>query len=58
MTTKPQLQKILKGILHTKVKANVTMKGWKVLNLMRRTDKHSESSIELATPTQILNQNT
>jgi hypothetical protein len=45
MTTKPPLQKILKGILHTEDK-NKTMKGQKVLNLMRRTNKYSESSIE------------
>jgi hypothetical protein len=35
---------------------NITMKGWEVLNLMRRTDKCSESSIELAAHTQILKQ--
>jgi hypothetical protein len=27
VTTKPPLQKILQGILHTKVKPNITMKG-------------------------------
>jgi hypothetical protein len=45
--TKLPLQKILKGILHTqKPKTNITTRGWEVLNLMRRTDKHPESSIK------------
>jgi hypothetical protein len=35
MTTKPPLQKILKGILHTEVKRNITRKGRELLNLMR-----------------------
>jgi hypothetical protein len=39
MTTKLPMQKILKGILHTqKMKTNITMKGWEILNLKRRTD--------------------
>jgi hypothetical protein len=38
------------------MKTNITMKRWKVLNLMRRTDKHSESTIESAAHTQILKQ--
>jgi hypothetical protein len=38
-----------------KTKTNITMKGWKVLNLLR-TDKYSESSTELAAHTQILKQ--
>jgi hypothetical protein len=55
MTTKPPFQKILKGNLHTqKTKTNITMKGWEELKLIRRTDKYSESSIELAAYTQIL----
>jgi hypothetical protein len=56
MTTKPPLQKILKGILYKKMKTNITMKGQKVLNLIRRKDKHSESSIESAAYTQVLKQ--
>jgi hypothetical protein len=32
------------------------MKGWEVLNLMRRTSKYSESSIELVAHTQTLKQ--
>jgi hypothetical protein len=45
MNNKPPLQKILEGILHWKesftqrVKTNITMKGWEILNLKRRTDK-------------------
>jgi hypothetical protein len=54
MTTKPPLQKILKGMQN--MKTNIIMKGQEVLNLMRRTDKHSESSIESVVHTQILKQ--
>jgi hypothetical protein len=46
MLTKPPLQKILKGILHTEDENKQNHKGQEVLNLIRRTDKHSESSIE------------
>jgi hypothetical protein len=47
MTTRPPLQKILQEILHTEDKnKKKTMKGWEVLNLRRRKDKYSESSIE------------
>jgi hypothetical protein len=44
MTTKPPLQKILQGILHPKMKKKkkITIRGWEVLNLMRRTEKSSE----------------
>jgi hypothetical protein len=38
------------------MKTNITMKEWKILNLKRRTDTYSESSIELAAHTQILKQ--
>jgi hypothetical protein len=38
------------------MKTNITMKVLEVLNLMRRTDKHSESSIESTAHTQILKQ--
>jgi hypothetical protein len=47
MTTKPPLQNM---------KTDITMKVYEVLNLMRRTDKHSECSIESAAHTQILKQ--
>jgi hypothetical protein len=56
MTTKPPLQKVLKGILHTEDEINMTMKGQQVLNLMRRTEKHSESSTESAVHTHMINQ--
>jgi hypothetical protein len=36
------------------MKVNITTKGWEILNLMRKTDKYSEGSIELAAHTQIL----
>jgi hypothetical protein len=41
MTTKPPLQKILKGILHTadKKKKNIIMKGWEILYFKGKTDK-------------------
>jgi hypothetical protein len=41
MTTKPPLQKILQGILHTdkKMKANKTLRGWEVPNHGKRKDK-------------------
>jgi hypothetical protein len=38
------------------MKTNITMKGQEVLNLMRRTGKDSDSSIESAAHTQILKQ--
>jgi hypothetical protein len=38
MTTKPPLQKILQGILHT-MKANKTMKGQAIPNHRRRKGK-------------------
>jgi hypothetical protein len=56
MTTKPLLQKILKGILYTEDKNRQTMKGWEGLTFRRKTDKHSESSIQLAAHMQILKQ--
>jgi hypothetical protein len=33
------------------MKKNTTMKEWEILNLKRKTDKKSESSIELAAQT-------
>jgi hypothetical protein len=53
MTTKLPLQRILIEILH---REDESTEGWEVLNLMRRTDKHSQSSIELAAHTEILKQ--
>jgi hypothetical protein len=38
MTTKPPLQKILKGILYSKDENKQTMKGWELLNLRRKAD--------------------
>jgi hypothetical protein len=38
------------------METNITTKGQEVLNLMRRTDKHSESSIESAAHPHILKQ--
>jgi hypothetical protein len=38
MTTKPALQKILKEILQ-KMKINIAMKRWELLNLKKRADK-------------------
>jgi hypothetical protein len=38
------------------MKTNITMKGQELLNLKKRTDKHSESSTELAVNIQILKQ--
>jgi hypothetical protein len=56
VTAIPPLQKALKGILPQKWKTNITTKGWEVLNLMRETNKYSESRIELAAHIQILKQ--
>jgi hypothetical protein len=56
MTTNPPLQKTLKGILHREDENKLNHKRTGSLNLMRRTDKHSDSSIELAARTQILKQ--
>jgi hypothetical protein len=36
------------------MKTNITMKGKEVLNFRRKTDKYSESSIDLASHTQII----
>jgi hypothetical protein len=57
VTTKPQLEKILKGILHTedKNKHNHERMG-NIKPQERRTDKYSESSIELAAHTEISKQ--
>jgi hypothetical protein len=39
MNTKPQLQEILRGILHTEYENKHNHKRMEVLNLMRRRDK-------------------
>jgi hypothetical protein len=54
--TKPPLQNILQGILHTKMKANKTMKGQTVPNHRRRNDKKVESNIDSAAHNQTLKQ--
>jgi hypothetical protein len=56
MTTKPPLQKILQGILHTKMKANKTMREQAVPNHRRRKDKELESSTDSAAHNQIFKQ--
>jgi hypothetical protein len=38
MITKPPLQKILKGILHTEDETNITLKRRELSNLKRRED--------------------
>jgi hypothetical protein len=48
MTTKPSLQKILQGILHTENKGTKTMKGQAVPNHRRRKDKKVKSNIDSA----------
>jgi hypothetical protein len=40
------------------MKTNITTKDWEVLNLMRRTDKYSENSIELTHALKLLNNKT
>jgi hypothetical protein len=53
-TTKPPLQKILQGILHTEDKSKQTMRGQAVPNHKRRKDKESANSIDSAAHNQIL----
>jgi hypothetical protein len=55
MTTKPTLQKILQGILHTEDESKQTTTRWEVSN-HRRKDKQSESSIDLTGYIQTLKQ--
>jgi hypothetical protein len=55
MATKPPLQKILQGILHTeKVKPNITMKGQAVPNYRKRKSKKVENNMDLSTHNQTL----
>jgi hypothetical protein len=56
MTTKPLLQKILQGILHTENKANKNTKGQAIPNHRRRKGKKGKSNIHSATHNQTLNQ--
>jgi hypothetical protein len=49
MTTKLPLKKILKA-----KKKNITTKRQEILNLKKRADKNSESSIDLAAHTKII----
>jgi hypothetical protein len=39
MTTKPPVQKILQGILHSEDESKKTMREWEVSNHKRRNDK-------------------
>jgi hypothetical protein len=59
MTTKPPLQKILQGILHTDnqiMKANKAMKGQAIPKHRRRKGKKVNSNIISVTRNQTLNQ--
>jgi hypothetical protein len=55
MTTKPPLQKILQGILHTD-NENKTMTEQEAPNHRRRKDKKEESNIDSAAHNQTLKQ--
>jgi hypothetical protein len=55
MTTKPPLQKILQGILHTD-NENKTMTEQEAPNQRRRKDKKEESNIDSAAHNQTLKQ--
>jgi hypothetical protein len=56
MTTNPPLEKILKGILHTEDENKHNLERVELLNLKRRANKQSESSIELVAHTQTITQ--
>jgi hypothetical protein len=56
MTTKPPLQKILQGILHTESETNITMKGQAAPYYRKRKSKKVESNISLATHNQTFKQ--
>jgi hypothetical protein len=56
MTTKPRLQKILQGILHTENESKKNTRGQSVPNHRRRKNKESESSIDSAAHSQTLKQ--
>jgi hypothetical protein len=56
MTTKPRLQKILQGILHTENESKNTMKVQTVPNHRKRKGKKVESNIDSAAHNQTLKQ--
>jgi hypothetical protein len=56
MTTKPPLQKILQGILHTENESKQNHKRTGSINHRRRKDKESESNTDLAAHNQTLKQ--
>jgi hypothetical protein len=56
MTTEPQLQKILQGILHTESERKKTMKGQSIPNHRRRKGKKAKTNTDSATHNQSLNQ--
>jgi hypothetical protein len=49
VTTKPPLQKILQGILHTESETHITMKGQAVPNYRKRKSKKIDSNIDFTT---------
>jgi hypothetical protein len=46
VTTKPSLQKILQGILHTESETQITMKGQAAPNYRKRKSKQVESNLK------------
>jgi hypothetical protein len=56
MITKPPLQKILQGILHTENERKQTIKGQAIPNHRRRNSKKAKSTTDSATHNQTLNQ--
>jgi hypothetical protein len=56
MTTKPPLQKILQGILHTESETQHNHEGQAVPNYRKRKSKKIESNLDLGTHNQIFKQ--
>jgi hypothetical protein len=56
MTTKPSLQKILQGILHTENESKQTMKGQAKSNHRKRKGKKVESNTDSTAHNQTLKQ--
>jgi hypothetical protein len=56
MTTKPPLQKILQGILHSENESKQNLRGEAIPNHRKRKDKESESNIDSAAHNQTLKQ--
>jgi hypothetical protein len=56
MTTKPPLQKILQGILHTESESNITMKRQAAPNYRKGKSKKVESNVDLGTHNQTFKQ--